>query len=135
MAERISVSLALAALEDQCAVVQECDTRLTEALHVRNTLIRDALLSGVPYPRVARITGLFAQQEYNLEAIICVPLLPTGAESRMLLLVNDAPNLVEIERQLNALDDVLVLRHRADLSPEFFLWMDEMGAAAPLRDR
>ena len=58
MAERISVSLALAALEDQCAVVQECDTRLTEALHVRNTLIRDALLSGVPYPRVARITGL-----------------------------------------------------------------------------
>lgn len=84
---------------------------------------------------MARITGLFAQHQYNLEAIICVPLLPTGVESRMLLLVNDAPNLTTIERQLTDLDDVVALRHRADLSPEFFLWMDEMGAAAPLRDR
>lgn len=82
---------------------------------------------------MARITGLFAQYSYNLEAIICVPLLPSGRESRMLLLVADAPNLGNIERQLTELDDVLNLHHRADLTPEFFLWMDEMGAASALR--
>jgi acetolactate synthase I/III small subunit len=79
---------------------------------------------------MARITGLFAHYSYNLEAIICVPLLPDGKESRMLLLVADAPNLAAIERQLTELADVLSLRHRADLSPEFFLWMDEMGSAS-----
>ncbi len=81
---------------------------------------------------MARITGLFAQYKYNLEAIICVPLLPEAKESRMLLLVADAPNLPAIERQLQELADVVQLRHRPDLSPEFFLWMDEMGSTSQL---
>jgi acetolactate synthase-1/3 small subunit len=78
---------------------------------------------------MARITALFADGGFNLEAILCVP-LPGGIESRMLLLMNDADRLVHVERELARLPDVLAVRRRADLGPEYFEWMAEMGAGA-----
>ena len=78
---------------------------------------------------MARITALFADGGFNLEAILCVP-LPGGIESRMLLLVSDAHRLGHVEGELARLPDILALRRRADLGPEYFEWMAEMGAGA-----
>jgi acetolactate synthase I/III small subunit len=78
---------------------------------------------------MARITALFADGGFNLEAILCVP-LPGGIESRMLLLVSDAHRLGRVEEELARLPDILALRRRADLGHEYFEWMAEMGAGA-----
>ncbi|MBI5381832.1 MAG: ACT domain-containing protein [Opitutae bacterium] len=68
---------------------------------------------------MSHITGLFARRAFNLEAIVCVP-RAGGAESRMLLLVAEEPRLEQVEKQLAKLYDVLAVRHRDDLGPEFF---------------
>jgi acetolactate synthase-1/3 small subunit len=78
---------------------------------------------------MARITALFADGGFNLEAILCVP-LPGAIESRMLLLVSDAHGLAHVEKELARLPDVLALRRRADLGAEYFEWMAEMGSGA-----
>ena len=78
---------------------------------------------------MARITALFADGGFNLEAILCVP-LPGGIESRMLLLVSDAHRLGHVEEELARLPDILALRRRVDLGPEYFEWMAEMGSGA-----
>jgi len=78
---------------------------------------------------MARITAVFADGGFNLEAILCVP-LPSGIESRMLLLVSDAHRLDQVEDELTRLPDVLSMRRRADLGPEYFEWMAEMGSGA-----
>jgi acetolactate synthase-1/3 small subunit len=68
---------------------------------------------------MSHITGLFARRAFNLEAIVCVP-VGNGAESCMLLLVANGPSLDQVEKQLLKLYDVLTVRHRPDLGPEFF---------------
>lgn len=68
---------------------------------------------------MSHITGLFARRAFNLEAIVCAP-TGDGEMSRMLLLVRDEPRLEQVERQLAKLYDVVEIRHRADLAPEFF---------------
>jgi acetolactate synthase-1/3 small subunit len=68
---------------------------------------------------MSHITGLFARRGFNLEAIVCVP-VGAGRESCMLLLVADEPRLEQVERQLGKLYDVLTVRHRSDLTREFF---------------
>ena len=68
---------------------------------------------------MSHITGLFARRAFNLEAIVCVP-VGDGAESCMLLLVANGPSLDQVEKQLLKLYDVLTVRHRSDLGPEFF---------------
>ena len=68
---------------------------------------------------MSHITGLFARRGFNLEAIVCVP-LGDGRESGMLLLVADEARLEQIERQLGKLYDVLTVRHRPDLTRQFF---------------
>jgi acetolactate synthase-1/3 small subunit len=68
---------------------------------------------------MSHITGLFARRAFNLEAILCAP-AGDGGESRVLLLVADTPRLVQIERQLAKLHDVLAIRHRPGLSPDIF---------------
>ena len=68
---------------------------------------------------MSHITGLFARRAFNLEAIVCVP-VGDGAESCMLLLVANGPSLDQVEKQLLKLYDVLTVRHRPDLGPEFF---------------
>lgn len=68
---------------------------------------------------MSHITGLFARRAFNLEAIVCAP-IGEGEMSRMLLLVRDEPRLEQVERQLAKLYDVIEIRHRTDLAPEFF---------------
>ncbi|MFA5057864.1 MAG: acetolactate synthase small subunit [Opitutaceae bacterium] len=79
---------------------------------------------------MSHITGLFARRGFNLEAIVCVP-VDDGSTSRMLLLVSDEPRLEQVERQLAKLYDVLTVRHRPDLTRDFFakLAPSAMGAA------
>lgn len=68
---------------------------------------------------MSHITGLFARRAFNLEAIVCVP-VGDGATSCILLLVDREPRLDQVERQLARLHDVLAVRLRADLGPDFF---------------
>ncbi|HVU35792.1 MAG TPA: ACT domain-containing protein [Opitutaceae bacterium] len=68
---------------------------------------------------MSHITSLFARRAFNLEAIVCVP-IADGRTSKLLLLVADEPRLEQVERQLEKLHDVLEVRHRADLGPEYF---------------
>ena len=68
---------------------------------------------------MSHITGLFARRAFNLEALVCAP-VDDGATSRVLLLVAAEPRLGQVERQLEKLHDVLSVRHRTDLGPEFF---------------
>jgi len=68
---------------------------------------------------MSHITGLFARRAFNLEAIVCAP-IGDGEMSRMLLLVRDEARLEQVERQLAKLYDVVEIRHRTDLAPEFF---------------
>ncbi len=68
---------------------------------------------------MSHITGLFARRAFNLEAIACAP-VGDGTTSRMLLLVKEEPRLEQVERQLEKLHDVLSVRHRSDITPDFF---------------
>jgi len=68
---------------------------------------------------MSHITGLFARRAFNLEAIACAP-QEGGETSRMLLLVRNDARLEQVGRQLAKLYDVLSVRHRADIGPEFF---------------
>ena len=68
---------------------------------------------------MSHITGLFARRAFNLDAILCVP-NPDRTTSRILLLVPTDPRLVQLERQLARLHDVLEIRHRTDLSADAF---------------
>jgi acetolactate synthase-1/3 small subunit len=68
---------------------------------------------------MSHITSLFARRAFNLEAIVCAP-VDDGEMSRMLFLVRDEPRLEQVERQLAKLYDVVEIRHRTDLAPEFF---------------
>lgn len=68
---------------------------------------------------MSHITGLFARRAFNLEAIACAP-VGDGTTSRILLLLARQPRLDQVERQLEKLHDVLDVRQRPDLGPEFF---------------
>jgi acetolactate synthase-1/3 small subunit len=83
---------------------------------------------------MSHVTGLFARRGFNLEAIVCVP-VGDGATSSMLLLVSDEPRLEQVERQLAKLYDVLTVRHRPELTREFFTRLSPLaidGAPAQL---
>ena len=79
---------------------------------------------------MSHITGLFARRAFNLEAILCVP-VGDGSESRMLLLVADTPRLEQIRLQLGKLRDVLAVRDRPDLPPDYFARLVVFGAETP----
>jgi acetolactate synthase-1/3 small subunit len=79
---------------------------------------------------MSHITGLFARRGFNLEAIVCVP-VDDGATSSILLLVADEPRLEQVERQLAKLYDVLTVRHRPDLSRDFFSRLVPVATGAP----
>lgn len=68
---------------------------------------------------MSHITGLFARRAFNLEAIVCVP-EPDHRTSRMLLLVVVDPRLEQVERQLEKLEDVRLVRLRPDLDAGYF---------------
>ena len=80
------------------------------------------------YPGVmSHITGLFARRAFNLEAILCLS-VGDGSESRMLLPVADTPRLEQIRLQLGKLQDVLAVRDRPDLPPDYFAQLYKTSA-------
>jgi acetolactate synthase I/III small subunit len=81
---------------------------------------------------MSHITGLFARRGFNLEAIVCVP-VGDGATSSMLLLVSEEPRLEQVERQLAKLYDVLTVRHRPELTREFFTRLAPMAVTPASR--
>lgn len=73
--DRISVSLALSALEEQVLSVEEAVQHLYEQRAARDNLIRDARENGIGYPRLVRITGLSRER---LVKIINQPMKEEG---------------------------------------------------------
>ena len=98
-------------LPEKCHLLDDTGTKAPAA-------VRDLRVRNHP-GTMSHITGLFARRAFNLEAIVCVP-VGDGAESCMLLLVANGPNLEQVEKQLLKLYDVLAVRHRPDLGPDFF---------------
>lgn len=68
---------------------------------------------------MSHVTGLFARRAFNLEAIACAP-VGNVSESTMLLLVANEPRLEQVQRQLEKLHDVISVRLRADILPDYF---------------
>jgi acetolactate synthase-1/3 small subunit len=61
---------------------------------------------------MSHVCGLFARRGFNLDGILCVP-IGSGERSAMLLLVRDDERLEQTVRQLEKLEDVLVLERLA----------------------
>jgi hypothetical protein len=62
----ISVSIALAALQDQCTAVDEAQAVLARERAIRDNLIRDAIDSHVPAKRLIKSTGLSRDRIYTI---------------------------------------------------------------------
>ena len=58
---------------------------------------------------MSHIVGLFSRRAYNVEGILCMP-VGTGRTSRIWLTVNEDARLEQMIRQIEKLEDVLVVR-------------------------
>ena len=63
---------------------------------------------------MTHVCSLFSRRAFNLDAIICMP-VGDGAESTVLLMVNENQRLDQLIRQLAKLEDVL----QVNRAPEF----------------
>jgi len=63
---------------------------------------------------MTHVCSLFSRRAFNLDAIICLP-IADGAESAVLLMVNENQRLDQLIRQLAKLEDVL----QVNRAPEF----------------
>ena len=77
----------------------------------RQALARAVLeIDVVNHPGVmSHLVGLFSRRAYNVEGILCLP-VGDGRKSRIWLLVDDAPGLPQMMRQVEKLEDVQALR-------------------------
>lgn len=63
---------------------------------------------------MSHVVGLFSRRAYNVEGIVCLP-VGNAQQSRIWLLVNEDMRLAQMIKQLEKLEDViLVRRHDAD---------------------
>lgn len=63
---------------------------------------------------MSHICGLFSRRAFNLEAIVCLPEEP-GTTSRMWLLVKEDERLDQVQRQVEKLYDVILIkRHKPE---------------------
>ena len=67
---------------------------------------------------MSHIVGLFSRRAYNVEGILCMP-VGTGRTSRIWLTVNEDARLEQMLRQIEKLEDVLVV-HRHGAGHEVF---------------
>ena len=58
---------------------------------------------------MSHVVGLFSRRAYNVEGILCMP-VGDGAQSRIWLLVNEDVRLEQMVKQVEKLEDVLVVR-------------------------
>ncbi|WP_428827722.1 acetolactate synthase small subunit [Azonexus sp. IMCC34842] len=63
---------------------------------------------------MSHVVGLFSRRAYNVDGIVCLP-VGNGEQSRIWLLVNEDKRLSQMIKQLEKLEDVIVVRrHDAD---------------------
>jgi len=67
---------------------------------------------------MTHVCSLFSRRAFNLDAIICLP-LGDGAESMVLLMVNENERLDQLVRQLAKLEDVLQVNRAPELRSTF----------------
>jgi acetolactate synthase-1/3 small subunit len=72
---------------------------------------------------MSHVVGLFSRRAYNVEGILCMP-VGDGATSRIWLMVNEDERLDQMVKQVEKLEDVLVVR-RHGASHEVFERMEE----------
>lgn len=77
---------------------------------------------------MAHITGMFARRAFNIEGILCGP-IGNGEQSRIFLLVNEDARLLQLEKQLRKLYDVIEVREREDYDRSLFWRLDEFVEA------
>lgn len=63
---------------------------------------------------MSHITGLFARRAFNVDGILCLP-IGDGQQSRIWLRVQEDDRLAQLEKQLEKLEDVVMVeRHGAE---------------------
>ncbi len=67
---------------------------------------------------MSHVVGLFSRRAYNVEGIICVP-VGDGETSRIWLQINEDERLEQIVKQVEKLEDVLVVRRHDAGHPAF----------------
>ena len=67
---------------------------------------------------MTHVCSLFSRRAFNLDAIICLP-MGAGAESTVLLMVNENQRLDQLVRQLAKLEDVLQVDRAPELRSTF----------------
>ena len=67
---------------------------------------------------MSHVVGMFSRRAYNVEGILCMP-VGTGRTSRIWLTVNEDARLEQMIRQIEKLEDVLVV-HRHGAGHEVF---------------
>lgn len=72
---------------------------------------------------MSHVAGLFSRRAYNVEGILCMP-VGDGRTSRVWLLVNEDARLEQMVRQLEKLEDVIVV-HRHGAGHEVFSRLGE----------
>lgn len=73
---------------------------------------------------MSHICGLFSRRAYNLEKILCFP-KKDGKTSKMWLLVNEEDKLEQVIKQLEKLEDVIMLDYRRN-SEAFFIQLEKL---------
>ena len=58
---------------------------------------------------MSHVVGMFSRRAYNVEGILCMP-VGNGKTSRIWLTVNEDARLEQMIRQIEKLEDVLVVR-------------------------
>ncbi len=72
---------------------------------------------------MSHVVGLFSRRAYNVEGILCVP-VGNGKISRIWLMVNEDTRLDQMVKQVEKLEDVLVVR-RHSAEHEVFVRLEE----------
>ncbi len=67
---------------------------------------------------MTHVCSLFSRRAFNLDAIACLP-LGAGAESVVLLIVNESERLDQLLRQLTKLEDVIEVNRAPELRRTF----------------
>jgi len=76
---------------------------------------------------MSHISGLFARRAYNVEGILCMP-IGDRERSRIWLLVNEDQRLEQMIKQVEKLEDVLMVR-RHDADHQIFIKLEEFFLA------
>lgn len=58
---------------------------------------------------MSHVVGMFSRRAYNVEGILCMP-VGSGETSRIWLMVNEDARLDQMVKQIEKLEDVLVVR-------------------------